>query len=926
MACRLGATARVAWVCLAVGGAPAYGAVENEVREASETEEAGESGETRGGAISGTVKDRAGAAVRDAQVSLLDAHQAVLATTRSDADGRFAFQERAPGSYLLLTHLPGLLPRRTVVQLGGDAATVDVTLEPPQLSEEVTVTANPGRVEGVDGVSQSVNVVNSDEIGARAKSVVAQVANEEVGVHLQRTSPTMAGIFVRGLTGNKVSVFIDGQRYSTASARGGVNTFLDLIDPATLEAVEVLRGPSSAQYGSDAIGGSVQFLTRTPALAASGREFHGSYGLGYGSSDTSLGSHLTTTYSGTRFAVMTSLAGRRINTLRAGDATDSHNALRRFFDIDPRAVLDSGRLPDTAFTQYGGQLKLNWVPSAQDRVVASYTRSQQDGGKRYDQLLGGDGNLVADLRNLMLDRGSLKYDRAGFGFFDTLALGYSYNAQREERVNQGGNGNPRATINHEYEKTRVHGAQLNLGKAWGRNTLLVGGDFYRERVTAPSFGVSPVTQVSAVRRGRVPDGARYSSGGVFVQDVVEAVPGRLRLAGNLRWSTASYEARAADSPLVRGLPLWRDDSADFSSLTFRAGAVFTPDPDWSLSANVSRGFRAPHITDLGTVGLTGSGFEVAPSALAGFGATVGSSAAADAVSLGLPADQLDPETSMNYEAALRFHRGRIDTDLVGFVNDVKGNIQKVALILPAGAVGRTLGDQVITGQSPNGAVFVPAATNAVLVNANFDDARIWGIEHTLDARFGSWTVGSVFTYLHAQDQRSALPPNIEGGTPAADGWLRVRYAPAGKRFWVEPYVHLAARQSRLSSLDLEDRRTGAGRSRTSISNFFNNGARARGLVGNGADGAAGTADDVLTASGETLAQIQARVLGTSSSAPLLASIPGYVTFNVRGGYRLASGHDVLVDVENIGDRNYRGISWGVDAPGFGVSVRYAGSF
>ena len=64
---------------------------------------------------------------------------------------------------------------------------------------------------------------------------------------------------------------------------------------------------------------------------------------------------------------------------------------------------------------------MNWAPLRKDRLVASYMRSQQDGGKRYDQLLGGDGNLVADLRNLMLDRASLRYDRSGLGLFDTAA-------------------------------------------------------------------------------------------------------------------------------------------------------------------------------------------------------------------------------------------------------------------------------------------------------------------------------------------------------------------------------------------------------------------------------------------------------------------------------------------------------------------------
>ena len=81
----------------------------------------------------------------------------------------------------------------------------------------------------------------------------------------------MAGIFVRGLTGNKVNVFVDGVRYSNGAQRGGVNTFLDLIDPSTLEGIEVLRGTSSAQYGSDALGGSVQFLTQVPTLSSARR-------------------------------------------------------------------------------------------------------------------------------------------------------------------------------------------------------------------------------------------------------------------------------------------------------------------------------------------------------------------------------------------------------------------------------------------------------------------------------------------------------------------------------------------------------------------------------------------------------------------------------------------------------------------------------
>ena len=64
------------------------------------------------------------------------------------------------------------------------------------------------------------------------------------------------------------------------------------------------------------------------------------------------------------------------------------------------------------------------------------------------------------------------------------------------------------------------------------------------------------------------------------------------------------------------------------------------------------------------------------------------------------------------------------------------------------------------------------------------------------------------------------------------------------------------------------------------------------------------------------------VIGNAASAPLFTYIPGFVTFGLRGGVRFGERHEVLVDLENLNDKNYRGISWGIDAPGRGISARY----
>lgn len=881
------------------------------------------------GTVAGVVRDATGGVVVRANVVLLTGEQTAVRSTRTGGDGRFTFDNVPQGRYVLVVSFPGFADRRIAVTAGeGAARDVDVLLEPTPVEAEVTVTATAGAVQDRQAVPQQINVIESTEIVERVKAVVAQAVLEEPGVNLLRTSPTMAGIYVRGLTGNKVNVFVDGVRYSNSAARGGVNTFLDLIEPTSLQAVEVLRGPNSAQYGSDALGGSVQFLSQVPSLTAGDRPaWSGSFGLRANSADASVGANVSAGYSARTFGIFVAGAGRRINDIRTGGGFDSHAAATRFLGVPSDAVMGS-RLPDTAFTQYGGTAKANWTPTSSDQLVVSYSRNQQDGGKRYDQLLGGDGNLIADLRNLMLDFLYVRYNRADIGPFDQVTATYSFNTQREERVNQGGNGNPRNSITHEFERTYAHGVQVRATARPGEHhELLVGGEIYPERVKAPSVSFNPVTGVSAVRRGRVPDGATYRSFGAYAQDAFEILPGKVRALGGLRYSNARYRARAADSPLVNGKPLWPDDALDTSNVTFRAGLVAVPREGWTLSANVSRGFRAPHITDLGTLGLTGSGFTVSAKEVGAVGATIGNAAGATAVSTGLPVKPAGPETSLSYEGGLGYHGRRLSTNASFFVNTVYDNIVYQALIMPPGAVGLVLGDQKITAQGPTGVVYVPASSSPVLVRTNYGDARITGFEHALDVRLSSTvSLGTVLTLLHAGDLATGLAPNIEGGTPGPDFYLKVRYAPAGGRYWVEPIVHAVGRQDRLSTLDLEDRRTGATRTRSNIRNFFYNGATVRGWAAAGPDGVAGTADDVLLATGETLAQIQQRVLGTADSAPLFRSVRGYVTVSVRGGLRFGARHELLLELENVTDTNYRGIAWGMDAPGVGLSVVYTTRF
>jgi hemoglobin/transferrin/lactoferrin receptor protein len=873
--------------------------------------------------LTGVVKDSTGAPVPGATVSLLGALQAVIATTATDAGGRFALKALAPGAFELLVTRGGFEPRRQAIRapVTGD---LEITLGVAAPTSEVTVTADLGAAQSADRTTQQVNVIDGEKLEKRVISVLAQVAQDEPGLQLQRTSPTIGAIFVRGLTGAKVANFVDGIRFSTAAMRGGINTFFNLNDPTNLRAVEVLRGPNSAQFGSDSIGGSVQLVSRVPLFAAGRPETHGEIGTHYASADHGFGGNVSANFGGKDLAVLVNLASHRSNTLRSGGGYDTHSAVNRFLGLRSDSVLGS-RSTDTAFTQYGGLFKVSQRLSDRDQLSAHYHRAQIDGGKRFDQTIGGDGNLIADLRNFMLDFLYARYQRMGAGPLDTVSLSYSYNAQREERVNQGGNGNPVGAITHQPERTAVHGVQGQVAEYSSRSDLVLGGDFYHDRITGSSYTFDPATGAFALVRGRVPDRARYASGGIYAQEVWTAIPRRLRLVAALRFAVADYESRAANSPLVGGVPLWPDDELRVHSFTPRFGAVVIVAEGLTLSGQVSRGFRAPHITDLATLGLTGNGFEANAVDLAGKGATLGTTADGSAVSTGIPVVRLVPETSWSYEGAVHVRHRSIDADVVGFVNDIYDNIVLQSLVLAPGAVGTQLGDQRVVSQNSGGLVFVPASPNPVLIRANYGDSRIWGIEQRLQFRITrGLSAGQNFTYLRAEDKRTARPPTIEGGTPAPQGNAHLRYD--GGRFWVELYAFGARKQDRLSTLDLDDRRTGASRSRGSIQNFFRRGATVRGLVSAGPDGRFGTADDLLTATGETLQRVQDRVLGSAAGAPLFTYIPGFVTVGVRGGARFGEHHRIGVDLENLADRNYRGISWGLDAPGRSFGFRYSYRF
>jgi outer membrane receptor protein involved in Fe transport len=874
------------------------------------------------------VADQDGAVVADARVTILDAANVELRRATTDGQGRLTFTGMAAASYIVAINKEGFRETRHVLRLvPGQNLSVRLRLDIGELNESVTVTPARGAAQEIFETPEAVSVTTGADIARRAHLLLPQALKETPGVHLQQTTTSQGSLFIRGLTGQQILHLIEGVRFNNSTFRPGANQYLALIDPSFAERVELVRGPNSAQYGSDSLGGTINVLTRPTGIGASKFELHGKLDTFFASADLSAGAGINLAGGGARWGFMLGGSGFRAQDLRTGGGVDSHSVVTRLLGISSKVL--GSRLQDTAFAQYGTHAKVVARPTDSDIFSFEYLRGAQLGVRRYDQLDGGLGNLLNRFDPQTLDFAVARYSRAGLLFLDSLSLAVSYNGQSDDRTSQSINNSTglRSRITEEFNRTNVFGYQAQATmRAGRRHSISFGGEFYDEFIDSKrrelrfNNTTRDFTDIADVR-ARFPDGSRYRTLGLFVQDIVRLTPQRLTGNFGLRYSRFSFRQSSGDNPKdARGQPTVPDFATAFGDFTFNTGLVFSLNQHLNLTANVSRGFRAPNVNDFGSIGVSGIGFEITPEEGARLNGLVGR------IDLNRPEQgkarpvrQLRAETLYNYEAGMKFRTRRIEGTLSVFNTELTNFIERRVLLLPQGAVGATVGGQQVVRQDATGAIFTALSSAPVFVRANAAHIRMSGIESTALLRLTrSLELDTRAFYVRGTETETGAPPSLENGIPPLNGFVSLRWQPTGSRFWIEGYSSLAAAQTRLSDNDLQQARIGGIRTRDEITNFFNNGAVARGLV----------RDGVLLSTGERLPQVLRRVIGTDLSArvPLFTKNPGYATLNLRGGLRFGEGSSVTAILENVFDRNYRTMGSGIDAPGVNVMIRYSHSF
>jgi outer membrane receptor protein involved in Fe transport len=882
--------------------------------------------------LTGIVTDALGAAIPGAEVEIRNISGTVVWTSRTGNDGLFRWVAARPGYHQVRVSSTGLDSRESVVYVAASDVNTDIqiTLQPRSVYTRITVSATRGAAEEAESSAHVVFARDLEDNRERPIATLGEALAGGPGTLVQQSTFGQVSPFLRGLTGYQVLNLIDGIRFNNSTFRSGPNQYLAFIEPNQAQRIEALLGPTGVQYGSDSLGGTIHVITSPPVFSTDNRRsMHGDFFFGGASADLSATGSAELSASGEKTFWLVGASGRKHNDIRAGGGYDSRNVFHRFFGMPLDSVehLLGSRLQDSGFRQYGVQAKAAFRPRADHLITLNYQRGVQDQVRAYKDLLGGLGRLQSDFDPQMLNWIYARYEKLSLGFLDSLTGTFSLNSQVDGSARRNLLYTDPLTQDWNRVNTWGYSAQGTTHRT-SRMLLSFGGEIYDDRVASRRTMTDPVRGSVTHPRPLYPDNSKYQNFGAFAQTNVDLTRS-LRASGGVRYTAVRFATRQDQTLNIPQSTEW------FRDFTFHYSMRWQVAGPLGIHGVVSRGFRAPNLNDLGALGLNDLGYEVPASAAIAARALLSADSGEGALSKNEPLRPLRAESLMNYEFGIRINLRRLYARVQLFDAELMDPIARRTLLFPADAVPDELAGLPVAPVTPTAAqraqevvaVATPVDPRAVKAFVNDGRSRYYGAE--LLSRFvinPRLSLEANYSYILGRD----LNPNRNiRRLPPQMGAVSLRYAPTGRRPWIEISAAAAGRQDRLSGGDRDDERIGASFRRTDIASFFN-GSRVASYV----DPATG----VFIPTAETLVQIQNRVLpigstingvritDNNSRVPLYLSTAGWATISVRSGFPLSERWRLNAALENLLDRNYRIHGSGIDSPGVnawvGVGYRF----
>ncbi|WP_296279690.1 TonB-dependent hemoglobin/transferrin/lactoferrin family receptor [Pseudoxanthomonas sp.] len=469
----------------------------------------------------------------------------------------------------------------------------------------------------VTDVPNTVSVIDREELDDRLVRDIKALVRYEPGVTVTSSFGRfgLGGFRIRGLEGNRVRIQTDGIPVSDAFSIGSFsNASRNFVDLDTLKQVEIVRGPSSSLYGSDALGGVVSFITKDPSdYLDDGKDAYFGFRLGFDSSWNGLFGNATTAFGGERWSGLVSVGHRQgQETENQGDVggVGATRTLPNPQERDGRSLLTK-----LVFAPSEGQRFRLTVEGNEDNADTDLLTQQ---GYQSLTRATNDRVIARDHQTRARIAFAHEWDNLSAAFADSLDWQiYRQDSEttqytREERTL------PAPTLRDIREREfnfdqRTYGLQANFRKAFGtsvRQDLIYGLDLARTETrqkrdglrTFPLTGVStPVMSPDTFPVRDFPV-SKTTTAALYVQDEISFADGTFRLVPGLRVDHYRLDPQHdaifdADNP---GVAL-----ADIreTSVSPKLGMVWTFAPAWSLFGGYAHGFRSPPYNDV-NIGFT----------------------------------------------------------------------------------------------------------------------------------------------------------------------------------------------------------------------------------------------------------------------------------------------------------------------------------
>lgn len=733
--------------------------------------------------------------------------------------------------------------------------TSDTTIKEIAL-EEVVISAS-NFAETRKNIAQKIDVINAKAIAQGNAQNTGDLLINTGKVFVQKSQQGGSSPVLRGFEASRVLLVVDGVRMNNAIYRSGHLQNVITTDQNSMSRVEVMYGPSSTIYGSDALGGIVHLITKAPVL--SGNKKFITTGTGftrYSSVNNEKTIHADVSLGGKNFAWFQSYNYSYFDDMKMGsNYPDKYpnfgrrsNYVGSINGVDTVLVNADDRIQKfSGYKQWDIIQKLLFKQNEHISHSLNFQLSNTTDVPRYDRLQdirNFGGSIGTTLRYAEWYYGPQKrflgayeLNASRLGFADALKVNINYQDIEESRQTREYRRYDR--FDSQVEKVKVFGITINARKDIGNSELSVGADAQFNDVKSVATRTNLTTSAVSKIATRYPDGKnKMNNIGVFAQHLYKFRNKKLVLNDGIRLQYISLQSNVKDNSFFN-LPDTAVSQNSFA-VTGNLGIVYTPLKNTSVKASISSGFRAPNIDDLAKI------FE-------------SNTAARQVV---VPNADIKPEYTYNFDVSINQRiANRIGIEITGFYTLFRNAILKAPYTL--------------NGQD---SIIYNGVKSQVLASQNVNKANLYGFTFNVTASiYKGLGFSSTMSYTKGHFKTDASKTSAIYEKQANGTYLLVNRNVSSK-----PLDHIPPFMGR-TALSYEHKILN-----TEVYILYNGWKRLGQYNADGEDNAQYATTD---------------------------GMPSWMTLNWKGSVQVIKNLQVQLGLENILDRNYRAFASGFSAGG-----------